>query len=458
MKKGLVQIILANLMYLLLVAGNNFLLPQFTSVETYAAVKEYTLYISTYGTLLTFGYIHGMYLKYGGRELETIEPSEIGSSVFSFFVMMLPISVAVSVYGLRNNNEVIAVVGAGLLSTNLCQYYQMFYQATGDFKSYGVALNSSRVLVLTANLLLIFVCKTDSKLLYVAVSPFIGICSAVYLTLKLNKKMRFLRQIRLRPGLLKSNICSGAVLMLGEFVTRFFTSIDRWFVKYLMSTFSFAMYSFAVSMENMVNTFMTPITVSMYNYFCKKPELEMIRQMKDVTLIYSMVIIAGAFPWKWILEIFMRDYLQSVSVLYLLFAAQGISAIIRGIYVNKYKAESAQRKYLRQMLCMLVLAVCLNAVFYGIWKNMEAIAAATLITNLIWLILCEIQNPELRYDNKTILAAVILLAVYFITGYQMNAIIGAVVYCMIGLALGMILMPKRFIFVFQTILSSIRRK
>ena len=89
---------------------------------------------------------------------------------------------------------------------------------------------------------------------------------------------------------------------------------------------------------------------------------------------------------------------------------------------------------------------------------MEAIAAATLITNLIWLILCEIQNPELRYDNKTILAAVILLAVYFITGYQMNAIIGAVVYCMIGLALGMILMPKRFIFVFQTILSSIRRK
>ena len=458
MKKGLFQIFFANFLYLLLVAGNNFLLPKFTSVETYAAVKEYTLYLTTYGTILTFGYLHGMYLKYGGREIGTIEPEELGSSVLTFFVMMLPAAVAVSVYGLWTNNVVVCVVGAGLLSTNLCQYYQLFYQATGDFKSYGVALNASRILVLAADLLLIFVCKSDNKMLYVAVYPLIAVCSALYLTGKLNRKMHFLKCARFHLGAIKANTRGGMVLMLGEFVTRFFTSIDRWFVKYLMSTFSFAMYSFAVSMENMVNAFMTPITVSMYNFFCKKPDLEKIRQMKEVALIYSMIIIAGAFPCKWILENFMRDYLQASEVMYLLFAAQGISAIIRGIYVNKYKAENAQRKYLKQMAGMVVLSVVLNAVFYCAGKNMTVIAAATFATNLIWLALCEFQNPEIRFDGKTLIVSGTLLAVYFIAGYRMDAITGAVAYCATGLCMGVIFMHKSFVLVLGTIFDIIRKK
>lgn len=452
MKKSLLQIISANLLYLILVAGNNFLLPKFTSVETYAAVKEYTLYVTTYGTVLTFGYIHGMYLHFGGKELKSIAAKEIGANVASFFLLMLPISIGASMFGVWSQNIVMTALGLGLLSTNLTQYYQMFYQATGDFKSYGTALNASRVLVLVVNMFLIFVCKTDNKVFYVGISPMVGIGTAVYLTIKLNNKIPFLRCFRVSFAEIKRNICSGFVLMLGEFASRLFTSIDRWFVNGLLGVFHFAMYSFAVSMENLVNTFMTPVTVSMYNFFCKKPDVEEIRKVKDITLIYSMVIIAGAFPCKWILENFITEYLPSAGVMFFLFASQGISAVIRGIYVNKYKADGEQKKYLRQMMKMLALAVLLNCVFFYIGRNIESIAAATLLTNLIWLIQCEIETPELRYNGKTITACILLIAVYMFAGQKLNAFAGAALYCFAGVALGMTLMKDRFLFV----LSSLR--
>ena len=458
MKKNLIHIIIANLFYTLLVAINNFILPKFTSIETYAAIKEYTLYVTTYSNIMTLGYINGVYLEYGGKELKTLSPVELGRSLLSFIVFMLPVCSAVFIWGLASNNVVITALGVGLISTNLNAYYQMFYQATGDFKAYGNALNISRILTLAINLFLIFICRTDSRVLYVCSLPLIGVFVAVYLTWVLNKRIPIVRHMRFDFSFVKKHTKSGFVLMLGDFATKFFSSIDRWFVKGLLETFSFAMYSFAVSMENMVNTFMTPITVSMYNYFCKKPSPAEIRRFKDNALIYSMVIIAGAFPCKWILEMFITKYISANAVIFPLFAAQGVSTIIRGIYVNKYKADGTQKKYLIQTIAMLALAVVLNAAFYLVWKSMIGFALATLLTNLIWLIWCEWETKELRFGWHSVVSVVILLAVYLFTGMFLSSIVGCLVYCGTGLLLGLTLMRSTFIPLCTSLLQTVTSK
>ncbi|MEE0808929.1 MAG: hypothetical protein U0L84_06200 [Acutalibacteraceae bacterium] len=458
MKKSFLYIIVANVFYMIIVAGTNFILPKYTSIETYAAVKEYTLYLTTYSTVLTFGYIQGMYVRYGGKEIAKINSAELGENIFSFFGFLLPIAIIISVFGIFTSNKILSVLGVGILSTNLQTYYQTFYQATGDFKSYGTALNISRVAVLVVNLALIFVFKTDNELLYIGVLPFIGVATAIYLTFKLNKKTNILKQLRFNVFEVKSNICGGFILMLGDFVTRFFSSVDRWFVNALMNTFSFALYSFAVSMEQMVNTFMSPITVSMYNYFCKKPSNSDIKRIKNVTLIYSFVIIAGAFPAKWILENFITKYIESSSVMFFLFAAQGVSAIIRGIYVNKYKADGEQKKYLQQMIFMLVLSILLNILAYLIFKSVSAIAAATLITNIVWLIWCEIKNPKIKCDFKVILAGIIMLFCYVICGYKFKAIFGCILYCCVGIITSVIFMKDTVSWLIYSFINIVKQK
>lgn len=458
MKKNLLHIIVANIFYLVIVAGTNFILPKYTSIETYAATKEYTLYLTTYSGILSFGYLQGMYVEYGGIKLEKINPYDIAGNFTSFLVLMLPVSIFVTVIGMYFHNIIITVLGVGIFSTNLQNYYQMLYQATGEFKAYSIALNASRIALLLVYLILIFVVKTDKIVLFVGAAPVVGILSAFYLTIQLQKKRAFLKYSFFSIKVMVKNIRSGFILMLGDFVTKFFSSLDRWFVKALMDTFSFAMYSFAVSMDNLVNTFMTPVTVSMFNFFCKKPLPQEIRRMKEAALIYSFVIIAGAYPAKWILENFMTDYISSNGIIFPLFAAQGLSAIIKGIYVNKYKAEGQQKEYLFQMISMLILAVVLNAIFFAMYQNAISFAIATLFTNIIWLILCELHNKEIRYSNQAITSIVVLLFIYMFTGYFCNSIVGCIVYCTAGIVIGLTFMRDSFLFVLGSLLENMKSK
>ena len=77
-----------------------------------------------------------------------------------------------------------------------------------------------------------------------------------------------------------ANIKTGLPLTLGNFSSVLLTSIDRWFVKYLMDTVQFAQYSFAVSTEGIVNVALTPITITLYNYFCKHDNIEEIKELE----------------------------------------------------------------------------------------------------------------------------------------------------------------------------------
>lgn len=455
MKKGLFSILFANVFYLLIVAGTNFILPKFVSVEIYAAIKEYTLYITTYAGVSTLGYAQGVYVKYGGKDVETLDPKTVGTSVFSFFVFMLPIAIAVSAWGILTKDPVLSVVGAGLLSTNMGSFYQLFYQATGDFKAYGTALNASRILMFVAYLALIFIVRTDSLLAYVGIAPIVGVITAAYLTVKLNKRIPLIKNLCFRFSEIKTNIRGGFVLMLGGFVSSYLANIGKWFVKTLMSTVHFAIYSFAVSMEHMVNTLMTPITVSMYNFFCKKPDTASVRKIKDSALVYAFVIIASAFPLKWILEVFLTNYLAATGIMFFLFAAQGVSSIIRGIYVNKYKAEGKQKQYLFQMIAMLALAVVFNSVFYWVCPDINAFAVATLAVNIVWLIVCEWKASELRYGWRAIVSAAVLLATYLLAGCYCNAIVGCVIYCGVGLIVGLTLMRSSFLQVIKSIWNGV---
>ena len=129
MKKNLIRIILANLAYMILVAGTNFILPRFTSYETYAAVKEYTLYITTFAELLTFGYIQGMYIKYGGKDLIEISPSDLGENFLSYTIFQLPIALVVTIVGIVLKSYPIALLGVGIFVNNIVKYFQMLYQA-----------------------------------------------------------------------------------------------------------------------------------------------------------------------------------------------------------------------------------------------------------------------------------------------------------------------------------------
>ena len=119
-----------------------------------------------------------------------------------------------------------------------------------------------------------------------------------------------------------SNIKAGFLLTLGNLSSIFLTSMDRCFVKALMDTLAFAQYSFAVSVENFLNLAITPVTTTLYNYFCRVSDEEEHRKVFNYVAVFATIIPAAAFPVKFILEVFLTKYIDSAAVVFLLFSAQ----------------------------------------------------------------------------------------------------------------------------------------
>lgn len=458
MKKGFIQIMFANMITLVIGVLTNFLLPKYLSYGSYADVKTYALYL-TYAGFFSLGYNDGMYLKYGGKKISEIDNKGFGNNFLNYFVLIVGMSLLILLAGIFMKDQVIIAFSFGTLSYNILGYLKSFYQATGEFRLYGQSLNIEKELIFVFNMILIFLFKKDASFYYIWIQVLCGLLICIYLSVKLNNKLHFMTGAKFSITEVKDNIKSGFILMLGNFSSGVLTGIDRWFVKLFLTSVDFAKFSFAVSMENIINVFTMPVTIAMYNYFCKKPELREIKLFKNASLMWGALVISLAYPSKFILENFLTKYQNANEIIFILFATQMFNIIVKGIYVNIYKSQKQQNKYLKQMIFMLFFATVLDLTFVLLFNSMLLIAIATLITTIVWLLICEFEKEnEIRFSKNEYLYVIFILAVYLISGYVLNSIIGFFVFILSFIILSLLLMRKTSFYLFNVVKQTFFKK
>lgn len=457
MKKGIALILIANLINLVISLVNGFVLPKYLSVDCYALIKTYTLY-STYAGFFHLGYLDGMYLKYGGRDILSVSSKEYGTDFWNVTFMQVIVSILLLIVGFIFNDFIIKVFAIGLLLRNICSCFQMFFQATGEFKLYSSALNYGTIFSFVISIILVFIIKTDNAKLYIGAQVFASLVVTLYLGILLNKKIQYLNQIRLSKFIFVENIKQGFVLMIGNFSNNLFTSIDRWFVKILMTTFHFAAYSFAVSIDSLITVFITPLYITLYNTFCKDHSPLRIVKIKKIVLMWGFVIISFAYPAKYVVEHYLPKYEESTSLVFILFATQVFYAVIKGVYVNYFKALQRQKQYFWQIMMMLIIAIVSGLSLYFIFKSMMSLAIAALITAIIWLVVNEIRFPEIRFSIKDWGYIVFLLGIYIVSGLYFSTLIGLVVYAIAFLVFSLIFMKQQFFEVVNMVTLAVMKK
>ena len=442
MKKGIALIMLANLFNLVIGLVNGFVLPKFLSVESYAMIKTFTLY-STFAGIFHLGYLDGMYLKYGGSDMIAVSSKEYGTDLWNVTIMQLILSVVLLIVGYVCDNFVVSAFAISLFFINVTSCFQMFYQATGEFKLYSRALIYRTILSLIISLVLVFLIKTDNAKLYISAQVFSSLIVVVYIGILLNRQIPFLRKQNISKIAFKDNISSGFVLMIGNFSNNLFTSIDSWLVKILMSTFCFAVYSFAISIYALITVFITPLFVTLYNAFCKDHSAARVLNIKRLVLIWGFIIILLGFPAKWFVENYMDKYTAALPLIFILLSTQVFYSVIKGVYVNYFKALKMQKQYFRQIITMLVIAIISSLLLYIIFKTMMAIAVAGLLTAIIWLLVNEIRFKELRFKWSDWLFLSILLVIYILSGLYLPSILGFFIYLISMIAISLIFMRQQ---------------
>lgn len=458
MKKGFLQIMFANIITLVIGILTNFLLPKYLSIESYAMVKTYALYL-TYAGFFSLGYNDGMYLKYGGENLKNIDKKDFGRNFFNYFILIFLMTLFTLIVGIIFNDNIIIAFAFGIFSYNILGYLKSFYQATGEFKLYGRSLNIEKILIFILNMILLFIFKSDNSNYYIWIQVLSGIIICGFLTLKLNYNLHFFRYFKFSLEEIKENIKSGFILMLGNFSSGILTGLDRWVIKIFLTSVEFAMYSFAVSLENMINVFTTPITIAMYNYFCKKPKLKEIIMFKNSSLIWGTIVISLAYPAKFILENYLIKYKTANSIIFILFATQVFNIIVKGIYVNIYKSQKRQNKYLFQMICMIILATCLDLLAIYLFNNMILVAIATLLTTIIWMLMCEFEkNNEIKFTFREYIYIFSVITIYIFSGYCLPSVLGLLLYIISLIILSLIFMRETIIYLVKNLKTIVKSK
>jgi O-antigen/teichoic acid export membrane protein len=434
-------VLLSNAINLIFNLLTNFLLPKYLSVGSYAAIKTFQLY-TTYVGIFALGYADGMYLRYGGKQFEKINHEELKSCLKSFRLMMLAESIIIIPLTLLYQDKVIIGFALTIFTMNMTSFYKNLYQAVGEFKKYGRILNWTTIATFAVNMSLLFIIKTDNYFIYLIFYALVDAIIWFWLEINFYHFIKSNTPSSFSLRLIVEDIKNGFLLMIGNFSNILLSSMDRWFVKVMMTSAQFAYYSFAVSMEGFLNVAITPITTTLYNYFCNNTEESSVIKIRRYVMIFGTLIAAAAFPAKFIIEVYLTNYNGSSNVLFILFGTQMIYVIIKGIYVNLYKATKQQNKYFIRLVLILAIGALLNYIFVKIYPYKEAFAFGTLVSAFIWLLFCIMDFKRYNFSFREWLYLCSELIGFILLGITVNSIIGFIAYMCLTVILLVLLMRK----------------
>lgn len=438
LKRGMINVLCANIINLFFSLITSFILPKYLSVESYSLVKTFQLYVN-YAGLLHLGYVDGMYLKYGGIKYENIDKNDFKKDLSTVRIFQFIVTIIWIFIGFLAGDYIIIAFALSILPQNMNSYFRYLYQSIGEFKKYSNILNLTTIGTFIANLILLFILKTDNSFWYCISYVIIYILTWLVLEIQTVKSLKEKLPIDVFSlEHLKSNIKSGILLMLGTFSSIILTSIDRLFVKFTLDAVAFAQYSFAVTMDNFINTAVTPITVTMYNYFCRKKDECNYEKIRNYISIFSVFIVSFAFPAKFVLEVYLKNYISTVNVLFLLFAAQICFITIKGVYVNIYKVKRMQKRYFLKLLSVIIVGCMFNLICFHFYPYKESFALGTLFSSVYWLIISLLDFKFVKIKFKEIVYYVSEIFIFLTCGFYLNSILGFFIYIILSLLLTII--------------------
>lgn len=428
LKRGISYVLIANVLNMIFNLITNFLLPKFLVIEIYASIKTFQLYINYIGAM-HLGYIDGIYLKYGGKNINELNSSDISISLSTVRIFELVVTIGALGFSMVFHNDILFAFSLAILPLNMISYFRMLFQAIGEFKVYGYITNLMSILTFLANISLLVFARNSTYstylLMYVLVDVFIWIALEIYF----NRSIRSgLKIFAFSFDELRKNIKAGFSLMCGNFASFLLTGMDRWFVKILMDSVAFAQYSFAVSIENMLNMVVTPVTIPLYNYFCKEKSDEKILYVLKIMNVFAIYLISAAFVVKFPVELFLNDYLPSMNVVFLLFAAQAFQIILKAIYINLYKVQKKQSYYMAKLILVLIGGFVFNIVWYLALHTKEAFAWGTLFSAIFWFMITIPDFHNIKWSTSELLCFNLSIIIFLICGFCFNSVTGFLIY------------------------------
>lgn len=425
-KKAIGKVFSSNLISIISGIIVGFFVPAILSIEGYAYLKTYKLYFS-FINLAQFGFLEGIYIKYGGKNYNTINKSVLKSEHVFLVKIGTLIFVLVLFASLLFRHIPLLILSFSILPYIIVNYHKMIYLATGEFSKYSKIVYISTTSYLLLNVFLTFVIKTDNYVYYALTTVLSDVLSIFIVELsfiKSNKNVKTHINNKEMFKLMKV----GIVILIGNLAVSFLLSIDKWFVKLFLSVDEFAYYSFAVSMFGIINSLVNSISLTFYNYLFKNTSEKSINKLKDILIVIGAFSSIAYFGFDFLIIEFLPKYINSLKIISITFSTFPYLILINALYLNLYKVNKNEKKYLKVVLSMLVISIIYNIIAIMIWNNTSSLAYATIITLVTWVVYSSKDLNKIHLSSNMICYMGLLTISFIYISNTFNWLTGFILY------------------------------
>lgn len=454
--KYILEVTLSNITTIISGIVVGFILPQVLSIEGFGFYKTFTLYV-TYLGLFSLGMIDGIVLDYGGYDYD-----KLNRPVFRAYLkwyLLINGFFAIIIAGISmtldnaNTRFIVLSLAINLLAVNIIGYFQNISQVTQRFKELSIrkilqsAVNViivmlmyfafKRVGELDYKIFVIAVLATNIALLIWYIFTYSDIVFGRSVPL-LSVRSDMMHLVKIGFPLLFSNLCSTLILTL-----------DRQFVNIFFDTETYAVYAFAYSVLSLVTVATSAISVVLYPIL-KRTSEETIASTYP-TLVFGVMFAVFAmeivyFPLKYIITIFLPQYMGSLSIFRIIFPGVGINSVITIVMHNYYKTLNVNFEYFKKTIMIILFSVIANLVAYFTFKTTTAISIASIVMMLIWY--CEIESffrNLFKYSWKKLFTYLLVMIInFYVSSAINNGIVASILYVTIFLVITLMFYRREF--------------
>ncbi len=400
-------VVASNLMALFTAMVIGLALPRFTSYETYAGYREYTLFIGFSG-LLHFGFVNGIALRYGGLGYEELPKDRFGAYARFLALMELAVTavllpVCLIVSGGRITPLFFVIIN--LFLENFHLFFANLAAFTGRFRLDAILQLFYRAALLIG-FILILIKEPESWMGFLILTT---VLNALVLVLYafFNASLIFGPAGKISD--LREDIAEtvkrGMLVLLGEQLSVLILGADSIFARVFFDVKQFSLYSFAVYIVVTAFTIINAANAVIFPYLKRQDERDIKKRyasLKRISLALSAFMTALIFLCPFAIRIFLPGYEDSIPFL-LILAPTLVFRTLQGMACsNTMKALDMEKEYFKCNLTIGILALLSDTVAYLVFRDLRSIAAASVLVFAIWFFLCDRKIARRSEGSHTV--------------------------------------------------------
>lgn len=316
----------ANLVVLFISVILNLFVPKYVGVQQYSMWQLYLFY-SSYTGFFPLGWIDGISLKYAGEEYDDIKKTSLGAQYWILFltefVSVIILLICTNIFvnsGIYRSVYIYSILSIIILVSR--GFILIILQSANRIREYAALSRNDRFIYI---FLLVISFFFNAKSFHILIgldllSKFIILLWGMYIIRDL-----LFKNIHLNNkifGEIFENIRVGSSLMFSNIASILISGIPRWFVERKWDVETFGKLSLTLNISNLFMVFMNAIGIVLFPILRRANQnklSQIYRNIRSVFVPFTYCLLIFFFPIKFILEIWLPEYSESMSYMGILF-------------------------------------------------------------------------------------------------------------------------------------------